>query len=84
MFEPEGPAARHVGIDIMKEIKDVEPSVLVINVTANGDEEVAVETFRGGLDYLKKPFSISDPLPSNTFVVYVIQSGDFKFPVSRR
>ena len=50
------------GIDVMKEIKDVEPSVLVIIVTACGDEEVAVEAFRNGArDYLKNPFSISEP-----------------------
>ncbi len=49
------------GIDIMKEIKDVEPAVLVIIATAYGDEEVAVESFRcGARDYLKKPFSISE------------------------
>jgi YesN/AraC family two-component response regulator len=49
------------GIDVMKEIKDLEPSVLVIIVTAYGDEEVAVEAFRSGArDYLKKPFSISE------------------------
>ena len=49
------------GIDVMKEIKDVAPSVLVIIVTAYGDEEVAVEAFRSGArDYLKKPFSISE------------------------
>ena len=49
------------GIDVMKEIKDIEPSVLVIIATAYGDEDVAVEAFRGGArDYLKKPFSISE------------------------
>jgi two-component system response regulator YesN len=49
------------GIEVMKEIKDVAPSVLVIIVTAYGDEEVAVEAFRcGARDYLKKPFSISE------------------------
>jgi two-component system response regulator YesN len=49
------------GIDVMKEIKDVVPSVLVIIVTAYGDEDVAVEAFRSGArDYLKKPFSISE------------------------
>jgi two-component system, response regulator YesN len=49
------------GIDVMKEIKDVEPSVLVLIATAYGDEEVAVEAFRSGArDYLKKPFSISE------------------------
>jgi YesN/AraC family two-component response regulator len=49
------------GIDVMKEIKDIAPSVLVIIVTAYGDEDVAVEAFRSGArDYLKKPFSISE------------------------
>ena len=49
------------GIDVLKEIKDVAPSVLVIIVTAYGDEDVAVEAFRGGArDYLKKPFSTSE------------------------
>src|SRR5512147_25636 len=49
------------GIDVMKEIKDVAPSVLVLIATAYGDEDVAVEAFRAGArDYLKKPFSISE------------------------
>jgi YesN/AraC family two-component response regulator len=49
------------GIDVMREIKDVEPSVLVIIATAYGDEDVAVESFRNGArDYLKKPFSMSE------------------------
>ena len=40
----------------MKEIKNVDPSVLVLIVTANGDEEAAVEAFRNGArNYLKKP-----------------------------
>ncbi len=51
------------GIDAMKEIKDVAPSVLVIVVTEYGDKEVAIETFRSGSrDYIKKPLSISEPL----------------------
>jgi two-component system response regulator YesN len=50
------------GIDVVKEIEDVAPSVLVLIVTANGDEEAAVEAFgSGALDYLKKAFSISEP-----------------------
>jgi YesN/AraC family two-component response regulator len=49
------------GIDVMKEIKDIEPSILVLIATADGEDEVAVEAFRSGArDYLKKPFSISE------------------------
>ncbi len=49
-------------VSVMKEIKDDDSSVLVIVVNANSDEEVAVEAFRNGVrDYLKKPFSISEP-----------------------
>ncbi len=50
------------GISVMKESKDDDPSVLVIVVPADSDEEVAVEAFRNGVrNYLKKPFSISEP-----------------------
>ncbi len=49
------------GIDVMKEIKDFEPSVLVLIATAYGDEDVAIESFRcGARDYLKKPVSMSE------------------------
>ena len=49
------------GINVMKEIKDIEPSILVLITTADGDEEDAIEAFRSGArDYLKKPFSISE------------------------
>jgi YesN/AraC family two-component response regulator len=45
----------------MKEIKYLEPSILVLIATAYDDEEVAVEAFRNGArDYLKKPFSMSE------------------------
>ncbi len=50
------------GISVMKDIKDDDSSVLVIVVPANSDEEVAVEAIRNGVrNYLKKPFSISEP-----------------------
>jgi AraC-like DNA-binding protein len=46
-------------IDVMKEIKDIEPSILVLIATADGDEEAAVKAFGGGeRDYVKKPLSI--------------------------
>jgi two-component system response regulator YesN len=58
------------GIDVMKEIKDIEPSVLVIMATAYGDEDVAVEAFRSGArDYLKKPFSISEHCTKIDFIL---------------
>jgi len=42
------------GSNVMKEIRDIAPSILVLIVTACGDEEV--EAFRSGArDYLKKP-----------------------------
>jgi AraC-like DNA-binding protein len=40
----------------MKEIKDIASSVLVLIVSASGDDEVAIEAFRSGArNYLKKP-----------------------------
>lgn len=49
------------GIEVMKEIKDIFPSLPVIIATAYGDEEVAVTAFRSGArDYLKKPFNMSE------------------------
>lgn len=49
------------GIDVMKEIKEIRPSIPVIIVTGYGDEETAVEAFRSGArDYLKKPINMSE------------------------
>jgi transcriptional regulator GlxA family with amidase domain len=41
----------------MKETKDVEPSVLVLIVRTNGDEDVAVEAFRSDARNYPKPFT---------------------------
>ena len=44
------------GSDVMKEIRDIAPSILVLIVTAYGDEGVEVEAFRSSArNYLKKP-----------------------------
>ncbi len=46
----------------MKEIKDVEPSVLVLIVRAYGDEEVAVEAFKQhGKNILSEPGTPAQP-----------------------
>lgn len=49
------------GLEVLKEIKKTVPSVPVLVVTAFGDEDVAVESFRlGARDYLKKPIRAAD------------------------
>lgn len=51
------------GIELLREIKKIKPSVPIIIVTAFGDEDVAVKAFRhGARDYIKKPFNSSDLL----------------------
>ena len=45
------------GLEVLKEIKKLKPSVPLIVVTAFGDEDIAVQSFRyGARDYIKKPF----------------------------
>lgn len=51
------------GLTILRTIKKLFPSVLVILITAFGSEDVSVESFRGGArDYLKKPINVSELL----------------------
>ena len=61
-------------IDTMTEIRDVEPSILVIIVTADGDGEV--ESFRSAArEYLKKPLSLSEFL-ANIDVYLALRHAD--------
>ncbi len=47
------------GLDLLREIKEAWPSVLVILITAFGSEDLSVESFRAGArDYLNKPFGL--------------------------
>ncbi len=47
------------GIDILKEIKQVDPKTLVIMMTAYGTTETAIEAMKyGAFDYIIKPFLI--------------------------
>jgi YesN/AraC family two-component response regulator len=49
------------GLVVLREIHHSSPSLPIILMTGFGSEDVAVESFRGGVrDYLKKPFSIPD------------------------
>lgn len=45
------------GLDILREIKEIEPDILVIIITGYGTVETAVEALKmGAYDYIKKPF----------------------------
>ncbi len=47
------------GIDVLKEIKSIDPKSLVIIMTAYGTTETAIEAMKyGAFDYILKPFSI--------------------------
>jgi nitrogen regulation protein NR(I) len=47
------------GIDVLKEIKSLDPKALVIIMTAYGTTETAIEAMKyGAFDYILKPFSI--------------------------
>ncbi len=49
------------GIEVLREIKRVKPSVPIIVITAYGDEDVALRSFRGGAkEYLKKPVAYDE------------------------
>lgn len=45
------------GLDILREIKEIDPDILVIIITGYGTVETAVEALKmGAYDYMKKPF----------------------------
>jgi nitrogen regulation protein NR(I) len=47
------------GIDVLKEIKSIDPKSLVIIMTAYGTTETAIEAMKyGAFDYILKPFNI--------------------------
>lgn len=49
------------GVEVIKEMKRRRPSILIILITAYGDEDLAVRSFRAGTkDYVKKPFSYQE------------------------
>ncbi len=49
------------GLTVLKEIKRIKPSIPIIVITAYGDEDVAVSSFRcGAKEYIKKPFSYDE------------------------
>ncbi len=49
------------GIEILKELKGIEPNTPVIMITAYGTTESAVEALkRGAYDYIEKPFDVEE------------------------
>ena len=48
------------GIDVLKEIKEIQPDIVVIIMTAYGTIDTAVEAMKlGAYDYITKPFKMS-------------------------
>jgi DNA-binding NtrC family response regulator len=49
------------GLDLLLEVTKIDPSVIVVIMTAFGDVETAVEAMkRGAYDYLAKPYSLEE------------------------
>jgi DNA-binding response OmpR family regulator len=49
------------GLDLLKEIRKVIPSIPVIMVSVHGEDEIAAGSFQlGAIDFLEKPFNVSD------------------------
>ncbi len=49
------------GIEILKELKGIEPNIPVIMITAYGTTESAVEALKSGAyDYIQKPFDVEE------------------------
>jgi DNA-binding response OmpR family regulator len=49
------------GIDVLGQIRTIEPEAKVVIMTGYGSEETAIEALRGGaVNYLKKPFTLRD------------------------
>jgi len=63
------------GIDVLKEIKKIDPSVGVIMITALQEEEIAQEAMKlGADDYICKPFDI-DYLENSVLAKIVLMTG---------
>ena len=49
------------GLDVLKKVKGLYPSIEVIMMTAHGDMDTVIESMRlGAIDFLNKPFTYSD------------------------
>lgn len=69
------------GINILKEIKDTDPDILVIMITASTDARPAVDAMKmGAYDYLMKPFEL-DQL--KLAVAKALENQNLKREVSR-
>jgi len=49
------------GLDVLREIKNINPEIPVILITAHGTEEIAVQAMKeGAFDYLTKPIDLDE------------------------
>lgn len=51
------------GIQVLKKVRDLQPELAVIMMTAHGSEKIAVDAMqKGAVDYIAKPFSVDELL----------------------
>jgi len=66
------------GIDLLGKIKEIDPTIKVILITAFATLETAVEALKmGALDYITKPFDLSDVLLSIERIVAVLEKNEY-------
>jgi len=66
------------GIDLLGKIKEIDPTIKVILITAFATLETAVEALKmGALDYITKPFDLTDVLLSIERIVAVLEKNEY-------
>lgn len=67
------------GIEVLRAVKKIKPSVPVLFVTGYGNETIAVNAFRSGAkDYIKKPFTVCELTKKVSFLSNLKSIGQAK------
>ena len=66
------------GIELLSKIKDIDPTIKVILITAFATLETAVKALKmGALDYITKPFDLGDVLLSIERIAAILEKNDY-------